>query len=470
MTTFADLMETSLSKIRPLEWEPYYATMAPWLRDDEAETRGRSVERLTMAVFWAEPSSHIRREWFPVGGQGKAFDPNPRLLWFLSEIETAHAIHDDIIPAFLQDLRFKHNVETRDAMLSWLQRVLEEGRPNVRRDVVQGTMVLLDVCDEDDPISVARFVGLLDDPSTYVRACAARQLSGLDGAALHPGQMFALIKAKDIERPGVAGPYWSEWSMAMPDLPVDPLIWMMDILEQRSGPEPADLPFNGIDFHLHELCDHSPETVARMIAGGHVELAVETATEARYCVDAMRPVLLQLADHPEPAIHRRAQRHLASYHRTLHTGARGWITRRQIAVSASGDAIAVADVFIFNGANGSPSYLVIYPTDDHAAFDYETAWRLIDRAIPPGDRGPLARHYLDFDRSAGPALHALGNRLSCRFANFSGAELECRHLARNGPITEAELAELSGDLAVTRIEVNAGRLAAPGNTWDPFAN
>ena len=68
----------------------------------------------------------------------------------------------------------------------------------------------------------------------------------------------------------------------------------MNLLERRRGPLPADMPFNDIEFYLHELCRHSPAHVRRMIDGGFLELALMTATEDPDYHTIMVPLIQEL--------------------------------------------------------------------------------------------------------------------------------------------------------------------------------
>jgi hypothetical protein len=103
VTGFKDLRATHLHELDEAAWRDYYPAMAAFLTDAKQETRSSAVERLSMAVFWAEESAErqARRE-----GGGWERDQKSRFAWFRHEIETAHRRFNDIIPAFLKGLRF----------------------------------------------------------------------------------------------------------------------------------------------------------------------------------------------------------------------------------------------------------------------------------------------------------------------------------------------------------------------------
>jgi hypothetical protein len=406
--TFTALEKKSLTDIQDAEWDAYYASMTPWLLNVEADIRERTINRLFTAVIWAEPHTLVQPK----------MSKQERIIWLLNTVDAAQVPHADIIPYCLNQLAYQDSSEPEDPVGFWLQRLSAEPPLGIDPNLIEGTIILRQPFDEDDPADVAKFVSLLDHPSNYVRACAARRMSGAEGDALNSAEMFALIKDKEIVRPGIAGPYWSEWGFMREHVPIDPTIWMMDILEQRSGPEPKDMRFNGIDFYLHEICDHSPEMVLRMMQDGHFNLALETAVELSHVVPGMETVLRQLADHTEKHIRRRAQFHLAHHYRFLHPEAESLGTIRRWPNWSTH-----AEILSFHyGEDRSLWFVVIYPhrRDDH--FNDVLAWSLINQAMPPDLRGDIDFHHLDFARTPPPTPFRLGNQMMWKFT--SGANLE----------------------------------------------
>jgi hypothetical protein len=440
--TFAALEQTSLSDLRGTEWDAYYTAMTPWLLDADADIRKRAINRLCTAVLWAEANTVVQAR-----NEGVIIphDKTARASWLLDSLDAAQSIHSDIIPLCLDHLRFDSGHGTDDPVTLWLERLRTAPPPGVDPGMIEGTILLRQPFDEDDPVDVARLVALLDHRSNYVRACAARRMSVAEGDALNPADMFALIKDKEIIRPGIAGPYWTEWGFCREHVPIDPIEWMMEILERRSGPEPEDMPFNGIDFYLHEICDHSPETVLRMMQGGYFGLAIETATETRGTVPGMEPVLRQLADHADHHIRNRAQFHLAHYYRFLHPEAetRGAI-RRWLDWSPHAEAFS-----FHHGEQGALWFVVICPGEGSGPFTDAIAWSLIDRALPPELRGEVDFHYLDVLKQPPPAPYRLGDQMMWRFT--SGAYLD-----------------MHGDpdsKTWSRIDIGGAHL---GSRWEPF--
>jgi hypothetical protein len=439
---FLALRNADLSEMSGAEWDFYYSALAPWLSHDDPEIRKQALERLSMAVLWAESSSHrrSRRE-----DSVRTDIASARLDWMIQLIDLAHNAHNDVIPTFLDELRFKgHDEPFRSGLIPWLERLQKSPPTGVEPGVAEGTLVLMRHFEDEDPDAMAAFIALLDAPHAYVRACAARRI-GTFVDSENAASIFALIGEKELSRPGVAGPFWSEWHGMRDAAPIDVVEWMMDLLERRHGSPPTDLPFNDIDFYLHELCDHSPATVQRMIDGNHLHLAVMTATETNGVVEGMEPILRKLGNNPDQSVSGPARFHLASYYRFLHPGATdGSIQHRP-------DWSPDADLFSFHwGKERHLWFVVIYPKLKDATFDDAQAWKLVDLLLPPDLRGHLVRHELDWPNSNPPKPFRLGNTVSSRFS--SGANLT--------------LTGHPESQSWTRIEIGGGQLR---DRWKPFA-
>lgn len=267
---------------------------------------------------------------FPVlaAGTGGPVPPEhavKRVAWLTGLVSQAQLKFPETGPAFLGHLRYQGGDNPYNGPLrEWLHGWLANSPQGVSTDKIRGTLVLLGDCGAGWEEAAPRWLGLLDDPSDYVRACAARMLGKHCSAETDPstGDLFELIRAKEILRPGIAGPFWPGPRYEAECEP-DPVPWMMEILEKRQGDEPADLPFNGVDFHLHELCGGDIGAIERMIELGHKALALEAATEVPGVVKGMKEILLRLGDDPDAAFAQSAWRHLALHYRTLHPAAAG---------------------------------------------------------------------------------------------------------------------------------------------------
>ncbi len=395
---FASLREDRLDFKFSAEWDDYYARMTPFLMSADASIRDSAVERLCMAVFWAERSNARR---------ANAEFSLARMHWLRGAVEGAAARNPDVRRAFLGYMRYHGGDELFAAPLcAWFADWLAAAADPRLRDELRGALILHAGYSE---AASREWIAALDDPSDYVRACAAKMLGEWCGETTAPTakDLFDLIGDKDIARPGVAGPFWSGHGKALDGEP-HPAEWMLRILATRRGAEPDDLPFNGVDFYLHELCYSSPDAVERMLRLGCKELALETALEHRGVVPGMEPILARLGDDPAPDIAAYAIRHLAFYYDVLHPRAGEF----QVTRSLDWDARAVVfEIPIANKAHVRV-FTVLYPREG-ARFTDDDAWSLIDKAVDPARRGALAPHEMAF--GGPPAPYRLGSELLFKF-------------------------------------------------------
>jgi hypothetical protein len=414
---FEELCRHSFNYFTDAEWDAYYRRMVPYMDSAEASIRGRALERLCMAVMRAEPMTFWRRE--PRGAIPPAHAVM-RLAWLTGLVSEAQRKFPETGGAFLGHLRFHGDDEPFcDPLCDWLRGWLENTPDGVSADQIRGTLVLLGDCGAGWEEAAPRWLALLDDPSEYVRACAARMLGKHCGPETEPStnELFELIRVKEIARPGIAGPFWPGPSYE-PDCDPDPFPWMMEILEKREGKEPADLPFNGIDFHLHELCGGDTGAIAHMIELGHKDLAMEAATEVPGVVAGMKEILLRLGDAPDAAFAQRAWGHLALYYRTLHPAAAG-----SRLVKAFPGWHPRAEVFVLQGAGeASPRVVVLYPKGEAGAFADAEAWELLGRVLPADLRGAVGKSDLDPQGEAKP--YRLGNKAIYNFTSGAIVTLE----------------------------------------------
>jgi len=396
---FAGLREEPLHlKVGVTAWADYYARMAPFVASADASIRDGAIERICMAVFRAEPMSARRSN----GEYSIA-----RLGWFRNVLENASTHYPDVSRAILEHMRFHGDDEPFVAPLcAWLGEWLAAAADPHLREVIRGALIL------HGPHTVGsaqEWITLLDDESDYVRACAAKRLGDWCDETTIPTatSLFDLVGAKDIQRPGVAGPFWTGHQFGHCGKP-DPSEWMLDILAKRLDSEPANLPFNGVDFHLHELCDFSPDTVELMLRLGHKKLALETALGQLAVVPGMQPILVRFGDDSDVNIAVRAIRHLAMYYCVLHARAAEFHVTR----SLDWDARAIAFKLQVGEGPHAHFFNVHYPREG-SSFTDDDAWSLIDRVVDPAQRGALLPHELASDDA--PAPFRLGSQLLFRF-------------------------------------------------------
>ncbi len=305
------LRDISLTDLSQEEWGGYYERMQPWLLHSEHSIRTSALERLTMAVFRAEARLTVPFRHTPADAE-RALE---RMQWLLSAVHEAHAKHRDMLPALLGDLRYHgDDAPFNQALTDWLRNL--ESLPPVGVDPHQALGIRLLVQPyEDWPAKASELMGYLDHASHYTRACAAHRLGDTlpdDDDIPSDAEIVVHLVSLELKRPGVLGPFWSpryEFDNRHADA-----LWLLDILERREGGTPADLPFNDIDFYLHELCAMEPELVRRMMANGMEELAVMTATEMHERVPGMEGVLRELAASANGNVASAAHAHLARHY------------------------------------------------------------------------------------------------------------------------------------------------------------
>lgn len=386
---FWRLREMPLHTLDQAGFDAYCPAMAAWLDHDDAGLREGVVERLATAVFWFNPSETLARR----GDAEAVRTVQGRVRWLLASLEAAQVRRPDVLTVFLEALRWKGDEPLFQKMLlDWLGTL--RARPDVPGDRVEGTFILHGGYGDDAERGTPHWMALLDHPSDDVRGCAARMLGQRsdwdDPAAMRlDAPLLAAITAKEIARPGIAGAFWSGWEPDIAELSFDPVEWMLDIVERRAGPEPEDMPFNGIDFHLHELGAFTPPAVRRLIACGRLDLALMTATEVDGIVDGMREVLWDLGDDPDAEIAVFAHLHLAQAYDAMHPRADparlrhfpNWRPGMAAYVMRQGDPAGIwrdAAVFFRRGSD--------------ATFDDATARDVLDAALPSDMRGPMERH------------------------------------------------------------------------------
>ena len=398
---FYRLRESRFDYPTAAHWDDYYERMSPHLMHPELDIRRAALERLSTAVMWAERRLQISAE-----------HSTERLSWLIGLIDEANASFGDTASAFLAELRFTVADEPFDSLLrELLHRWLRQVPRGVSPDIIRGRLILLGDCGSTWIKAAPEWLRYLDDPSDYVRACAAKMLGESCSTATDPSaeQLFALIKPKEIARPGIAGPFWTSRQFNHEGVP-NIVEWMMEILEKRSTSEPSEMPYNGVDFYLHELCAGSLDAIERLLRYGHKWLALETATETPGVVEGMRDILLRLGEDPDTAFAQNAWEHLARYYHCHHP-----LAKECDAVSSYPNWSPGADAFVIRQGFGQMwrDVMVLYPTAQES-WDDKTAWGLIDLTLPPAVRGEVTAHILSSE-AAEPVR--IGSSLDYEFAS-----------------------------------------------------
>ena len=193
---------------------------------------------------------------------------------------------------------------------------------------------------------------------------------------------WQLIRSKEMERPGVAGAFWS----AAPRWTVDADEWILSLLEQ-TGPEPS-IPYFPCDigFDAHERFSRNPAAVRRLIDAGKIGIAVAAACEENEPVTGMEPLLMELGENDEPTYARLAAWTLAYYYNRLHpNGERlGYVQRH----SHNPDHEMFL-LFSEKKQANSPYAVVLYPKSPRKHWSEAEAKALCNQIFPPEARGEL---------------------------------------------------------------------------------
>ena len=266
-------------------------------------------------------------------------------------------------------------------------------------------------------------MGCLDHGDDMVRAYAARALGNrYSDSSAEPSpslrDFLTVLTAKELERPGIAGPFFSNWysGLAMDDFilraGVEVEDWFCTILAGRKHPEPDTLPCsNGIDFFAHEIFGGRAGYVRKLLDMGHRELALDAATEVDERIEDLEPILLELGDAAEPEICRRASWHLAYHYRRLHAaGGRGircsarLAERRRLFINltepADGPRYAYSATIVPRGSE---------------TFDEAAGAAALEAVLPHSMRGDLQPYGIPGDGGE-PSLYIFGRSASARYA------------------------------------------------------
>lgn len=445
---FTDLRETPLHAIdTPAAWEAYYAAMSPWLEDTDADIRHSAVERLCTAIFWSEGS--WEDDWA---------SQVPRVEWFIGRVDEVAQTYPAIIGAFLFQMRFSYPKGLASApMENWLGGLIRRDHPY--KNMARGTLLVnakpvrneaggIDETSEAERIKA--LFPLLDDSSDYVRACAAYAIGAVsDEAGMTLPELFAYMGKIELTRPGIAGAFWTggefDWCEPEELEGVKPITWMMDLLENRAAYTPAHHVFNDIAFHLHEISAGSPDTVRRMIKGGELDLALETACEIRGRVEGMEAVLMELGaiESCGHAPLTQAWAHLAQYYAVLHPDADSDTVKRSEGWEGRANGFAIR----YGAPDNWSEAVILHPLAGETAFTAKAAWAMIDSLVPPETRGALEYNFLDFDKTMPPKPYVLGNSVLHQFGNH--IRIDLLTLGASDDMTEQQ---------IQRIDIYAPRL------------
>jgi hypothetical protein len=197
-------------------------------------------------------------------------------------------------------------------------------------------------------------------------------------------EMLEQIMKWEIERPGIAGPFWSQFDFSYNaddhDNKTDIEQWMLTMIAQRKGEEPNLECYNGIDFHAHEVLSGNPTAIRKLIELGAEEIAAMAATEIDEPIDAMREILIDLGFSKNEMVRRICCWHLAYNYRFLHEQAK---LHNLVRVEETRSAELF---FVFDEAQTVPYAATIYPK--RSAFNDHRAHKWLTKLTASEDKFP----------------------------------------------------------------------------------
>ncbi len=231
----------------------------------------------------------------------------------------------------------------------------------------------------------------LDHLNPIVRASAAVALANLYDDEI-PGLPPILetlddIKQREIDRPGVAGPFWSlakkpfEKIQEKENLQFDELVWLLEIIEKRNGEEPEFSCLLWVDFLAYDLAANNVDALRRLFKADSREMAIELASAFDEFTDEFREILVEMGTSENYNYCSSGSCLLAYNYGELHPeGVRRGIVKEYIMEDAK--------IFWIEGGDDPPvCSAVIWPREGQ--LHDLLAWKWIDRLLPPDDRNSL---------------------------------------------------------------------------------
>jgi hypothetical protein len=412
----SEIMQTEFHKVSGKEWDAVFEKLLELLGASDPKIVDAALERVATAI-WAE--KYIPNH-DPTAGREMS---RIRLIAVLARLEQRADVVDRVLGFASHAGSMADDDEFRTGFLEWVDSF--QPPPDAAGEWDNTTLTIrmkLGAFGDDRETASPHLTDLLDHSSLQVRACAAATLGELitgeivEHAGL--GELMRVIHDREIERPGIAGPFYGVICYHLDELPAggraSVKAWMLSILENRKAPEPPllGLHFNGIDFHAHELFAGDPDGVRELIGVGRTDIAVAAATGTNEFIEGMEDVLIELGNSNDAEICRRASWHLAYHYRILHSRGqeRGFVS----AIPLSG-----GEELFLNGHPESPRHpyaAILYPPAGWCFTHYE-ARRWIDRLLPADIRGETT----SFFPNGWPGETLDGGQISRNKVHFSWA-------------------------------------------------
>ncbi|MGI0488838.1 hypothetical protein ACN4EK_25790 [Pantanalinema rosaneae CENA516] len=384
------------------EWDAIFETLINLLAHPEYWVRDRAIDQLIRALKMEESQRSNCDDYQPCPTE-------QRIKSIFAAIATQTLHIPGIFELFCSKLEFLEK-ETffHRLIINWLNELAAlEDHHALTKEAIVAAQLFLGAYDSTWQEVGTDLLEMLDHLDLNLRACAAYQIGKFCSKAVSRkdkaweldeeekyeqdqqsivgmppfDDLISLIRVKELERPGVAGAFWS----VIPKAGFDAKEWLLNILENSPEPEPyiPYFPCN-LGFDAHERFSRDPNAVRRLINAGRVDIAIAAATDENYKIDDLEPLLIELGDDNDPEIVRVASWHLAYYYHYQHP--RGAELGFVELVNKSSEV----DLFLLFSEEKDtqiPYAVVIYPKGTNQKFSQAIAQKWVDQMFPKEIRG-----------------------------------------------------------------------------------
>lgn len=384
--TFPQVLDKPLRRNYSREqWDEIFADLLVLVRNERHEVRRATLERLVEAVMceteFAPTNRKIKRD-VQILGTAHARQRTRTLL-------TA-TILPNVEPGMfaLCCARFHFRCRKpsdRRSFLSLLREPSIVNAPALSNEALLAASIVFGGYGATWQEAGIQLLAALDHPDIDVRACAAYQIGQLcndDKPGAQIEEISHLIQEKEIQRPGVAGPFWAAYPWNGPQN----WEWLVETLCLSPQPEPhLDYFSINLMFEAHEHFSRDTKTIERFINAGRFDVAAMTATEEEKLISGMEPLLQRIGNEGETEDARLASWHLAYYYHVLHErgAALGFVECVPVT--------EVINLFLLHsepGSDRSPYATVLCGSKPNDCLSQADAKYWTDRIFPDAVRGP----------------------------------------------------------------------------------
>ncbi len=228
----------------------------------------------------------------------------------------------------------------------------------------------------------------LDHKSDFVRASAAGALGHLckDGLEGMPPllELFDDIKARELKRPGVAGPFWfklQNWlesdEESELEVDLDPLEWLLEILENRVGEEPEHPGYNDVEYLAYTLAGDDVDAIRRLFKLGAYNRVYDLAFEFSQFSDEFKDLLIEMGNSDDYHMQTTASCLLAYEYKYLHPNCERLGRIQEFDLED-------ATIIMIYGKKVPLLAAAIHPKQ--GILTDSIAWKWINNLLPPDDR------------------------------------------------------------------------------------